>query len=255
VTAAWALAALGALLLPAALAAQTGPFGADGAKAYQMARSAGDDAQAAQQEGTTAYQSLKELAPPAREGEPLRRLQDDGAAAHEALTGYRKRAMESSGEALSLLAELTRGAATTSGSATDQARREVYEQKALLAAHEAGVMAARARTEAERLRAILAEARGVVASVPSPGRAPASRPEPPPRTGQDVEVPNLIGARLDGALRDLQTAGLRLGTTAGPRDGFIVKQTPAAGTRLPRQGAVSVTLSATAAGSTVITPR
>ena len=43
--------------------------------------------------------------------------------------------------------------------APDLVRRETLEQHALLAAHEAAVMAARTWTEAERLRAILAEAR------------------------------------------------------------------------------------------------
>ena len=69
----------------------------------------------------------------------------------------------------------------------------------------------------------------------------------------DAIVPNLIGARLDAAVRDLETAGLRLGPVAGPRDGYIVKQVPEAGGAAPRQSAVSVTLSATAA--TIAPPR
>ena len=60
-------------------------------------------------------------------------------------------------------------------------------------------------------------------------------------------MPNLIGARLDAAVRDLEAAGLRLGPVSGPRDGYIVKQSPDAGGGVPRQSAVGVTLSATAA--------
>jgi beta-lactam-binding protein with PASTA domain len=72
------------------------------------------------------------------------------------------------------------------------------------------------------------------------------------RPGETV-VPNLIGARLDAAVGDLQAAGLRLGATTGPRDGFVVTQSPEAGATTPRQTAVSVTLSATAA--TIAPPR
>ena len=68
-------------------------------------------------------------------------------------------------------------------------------------------------------------------------------------------MPNLVGARLDAAAQELAAAGLRLGPTAGPREGFVVKQTPPAGARVPRQAAVSLTLSATAAGVTVLPPR
>ncbi|MGH7322162.1 MAG: PASTA domain-containing protein, partial [Candidatus Rokuibacteriota bacterium] len=63
-------------------------------------------------------------------------------------------------------------------------------------------------------------------------------------------VPNLVGARLDAATRDLAAVGLRLGATAGPGEGFVVKQVPEAGTPVPRETAVSVTLSATAASVT-----
>jgi beta-lactam-binding protein with PASTA domain len=69
----------------------------------------------------------------------------------------------------------------------------------------------------------------------------------------ETAVPNLIGARLEAAVGDLVAAGLRLGATTGPREGFVVKQSPEAGAIAPRQTAVSLTLSATAA--TIAPPR
>ena len=126
-------------------------------------------------------------------------------------------------------------------------------------------MAARTRSEAERLRAILAEARLATVEGGGAGRGARNASGAPVGRGSgetttpdssrrgDAVVPNLIGARLDAAVRDLETAGLRLGPVAGPRDGYIVKQVPEAGGGAPRQSAVSVTLSATAA--TIAPPR
>src|SRR6185436_19417720 len=62
----------------------------------------------------------------------------------------------SSTDALRLLADVSKLPIVP---APDLVRRDTLEQHALLAAHEAAVMGARTRTEAERLRAILAEAR------------------------------------------------------------------------------------------------
>ena len=145
--------------------------------------------------------------------------------------------------------------------APDLVRRDTLEQHALLAAHEAAVMAARTRTEAERLRAILAEARlakadggGSVrgANAAAPGPASADQAAPGARRGPAL-VPNLIGARLETAVRELEAAGLRLGAVAGPRDGYIVNQSPEAGGSAAPQSGVSVTLSGTAA--TIAPPR
>jgi hypothetical protein len=116
-------------------------------------------------------------------------------------------------------------------------------------------MAARARAEAERLRAILAETRlataeggtaGRLARTPAASRGGGEGASRDPRAGE-VVVPNVIGTRLELAVRDLEAAGLKLGPVAGPRDGHVVKQSPEGGTAVPRQSAVSVTLSATAA--------
>ena len=60
--------------------------------------------------------------------------------------------------------------------APDLVRRDTLEQHALLAAHEAAVMAARARAEAERLRAILAEAKLATAEGGGAGRAARAAP-------------------------------------------------------------------------------
>ncbi len=227
-------------------------LGADGAKAYDMARAADDAAVAAHDEGTAFLKQLRALDAAGREAEPLKALLDEAAGASQALAGYRKLAQASAGEALQLLLDLTRAATP------DPIRREVVEQRALLGAHEAALMAARARTEAERLRALLAEARALGAAGAA-GAGGAARPAGPPAAaaapGREIEVPNLVGARLDAAVRDLAALGLRLGPTTGPRDGFVVKQTPTAGARVPRQAAVGVTLSATAAGVTSPPPR
>src|SRR5262249_36543434 len=167
-------------------------------------------------------------------------LREEAGRAAEALAGYRKLAQAGAGEAFKLLTDVVKIPAS------DTVRREVLEQRALLAAHEAAVMAARARAEAERLRALAAEARALTAATPAPAPSPAATPTP----GREVEVPNLVGARLDAATRDLTALGLRLGGVTGPREGFIVKQVPAAGSRVARQAVISVTLSATAAGVT-----
>jgi hypothetical protein len=120
-------------------------------------------------------------------------------------------------------------------------------------------MSARTRAETERLRAILAEARLTTIEGGTAARGARSAPAAPgspevPAAGWrrgDVVVPNLIGARLDAAVRDLEAAGLRLGPVTGPREGFIVKQSPDPGGGVLRHSAVSVTLSGTAA---TITP-
>jgi hypothetical protein len=111
------------------------------------------------------------------------------------------------------------------------------------------VRRARARAEAERLRALAAEARVALAA----GRA--ARATPPVAEGRrapqagEVLVPNLVGARLAAATQDLAAAGLRLGATTGPADGYVIKQDPEAGAAAPRATPVAVTLSATAAGA------
>jgi PASTA domain-containing protein len=254
----------GFLLAGLALALAASPLWAApltdaGRRAFDTARNADDGAAAALEEGEKTVALIKALVPE-RETAPaaLKPFLDDGEAAHQALGGYRRLAQASSTDALRLLADVTK---LPSVPATDLVRRDTLEQHALLAAHEASVMAARARAETERLRAILAEAR--LAMVEGGGGARGGRGATAGRGGGDSSpdsvrrgesvVPNLIGARLDGAIRDLEAAGLRLGPVTGPRDGYIVKQSPEAGGGATRQSAVSVTLSATAA--TIAPPR
>lgn len=254
------LLALGVTRLAAA------PLTEAGRRAYEAAQKADDEAAAASEEGGKALALIKGLAPE-REAVPpvLKPFLDEGDAAQQALDGYRKLAQGSSTDALAMLADVSKMPTVPT---PDLVRRDTLEQHALLAAHEASVMAARARAEAERLRAILAEARlamveggqgGVrgVRTAPASGGSGAAGATPgsSPRRG-DAIVPNLIGARLDAAVRDLEAAGLRLGPVTGPRDGFIVNQSPDAGDGAPRQSTVSVTLSATAAtvGPTPTTP-
>jgi hypothetical protein len=238
------------------------PLTETGRRAYETARSADDGAAAALEEGERTVALIKALAPEREAASPaLKPFLAEGEAAHQALGGYRRLAQASSTDALRLLADVTKLPVVP---APDLVRRDTLEQHALLAAHEAAVMSARTRAEAERLRAILAEARlatveggAAVRGARSASGAPAGQgsgetmPDGPRRG--DAVVPNLIGARLDAAVRDLETAGLRLGPVAGPRDGYIVKQEPEAGGGAPRQSAVSVTLSATAA--TIAPPR
>jgi hypothetical protein len=246
--------ALGLVLAGPAVA----QLGANGAKAYDMAHAADDAARAAQEEGQEALKQLQELKPGSRDAEPLRLLQEQGAAAGEALGGFRQQTRASVDETMALLAELMR-----LGSGAEPSRRQQAEQRALLSGYEAAVMAARARSQAERLRALHAEARALLAGggpgtpPASPVRAPHATPEVPPAgaSASDVLVPNVVGARLDFATRELEAAGLRLGPTTGPRDGFVVKQTPAPGTVAPRQTGVSLILSATAASATDLPPR
>jgi hypothetical protein len=211
-------------------------MGEEGTRALGLARNADDGATEAEAEGTTAAKQLDAILAVVKETDELKARREDAAAALRALTGYRRLAQESASEVYRLLGELGKG------KAPEPARREVVEQAALLAAHEAALMAARARTEAERLRAMVAETRVLLATKEATGRAAA-----PPLAAGQVEVPNLVGARLDGATHDLQAAGLRLGTVAGPREGFVVKQDPPAGARVARQASVGLTLSATAA--------
>jgi len=228
------------------------PLTETGRRAYETARTADDGATAALEEGEKTAGRIKALAPerePASEA--LKPFLDEGEAARQALTSYRRLAQASATDAVRLLGDVSKLPVVP---APDLVRRDTLEQHALLAAHEAAVMAARARAEAERLRAILAEARlateGGSAGRGSRGAATSrgsgeSAPDGP-RAGEAL-VPNLIGARLDAAMRDLEAAGLKLGAVAGPREGHVVKQTPEGGVAVPRQSAVSLTLSGTAA--------
>jgi PASTA domain-containing protein len=246
--------AVAVLAVAAPLHAQFGP---NGVKAYDMARAADDAARLAHDEGGETLGQLQALKPSPRNPEGLKVLVDQAQAAAEALDAFRKLTQDSADRVIEQLAELPR-------TRPDPARREQVEQRALLDAYEAAVMSARARSQAERLRALLAEARVVLAGTPSSGtvdRAPAAGARPaapsaasPAPAGNEVDVPNVVGARLDEATRDLTTAGLRIGATTGPREGFIVKQTPAAGTRVARQSAVTLTLSTTAVGVTPLPP-
>lgn len=241
---AWVAGLAVAALLAGAAAPAGGQTGEEGTRALGLAHSADDGAAEAETEGTAAVKQIEALVAGARETDELRARREDAAGALRALSGYRRLAQDSSGEVYRLLAGLAKGPAP------EAARREVVEQAALLAAHEAALMAARARTEAERLRAMVAETRVLLAA-----REAAARAAGPPVPAGQVEVPNLVGARLDGATRDLQAAGLRLGAVAGPREGFVVKQEPPGGARVARQAAVGVTLSATAAGVAPAAPR
>jgi len=257
-TASALLAGLAVVVVPFVAGAAGPSLSIAGAKAFEMARTADDGAAAATDEGESTLTQLKALTASGRDAESLKAVLEEATAAHQTLVGYRKQTQASAGEALQFLSETTRLAAATP---PDPVRREALEQRALLAAHEAAVMAARARAEAERLRALLAEGRAVLVTgrraeprgpaVPAPA-APA--PATAEGSGRDAFVPNLVGARLEAAVRDLEAAGLRLGGTTGPREGFVVKQVPDAGTRVPRQATVSVTLSATAATTTVPSP-
>jgi len=235
------------------------PLTETGRRAYETARSADDGAAAALEEGEKAVGLLKALVPE-REEVPatLKPYLEQGEAAQQALVSYRRLTQASSTDALRLLADVSKLPVVP---APDLVRRETLEQHALLAAHEAAVMAARTRTEAERLRAILAEARLAMADGGgtvrgSKGAATGSAsPAPTPSNARrgPALVPNLIGARLDAAVRELEAAGLRLGPVTGPRDGYIVNQSPEAGGSAAPQSGVSVTLSATAA--TITPPR
>jgi hypothetical protein len=238
----------------ATVPAPAAPLTDTGRKAYDTARAAEDRVNAALEEGEKTAERIKALAPE-RDPVPeaLKPLLGESEAASQALASYRRLALTSATDALRLLADVTKLPNVPAG---DLVRRATLEQHALLAAHEAAVMAARARTETERLRAILAEARlataegrsaGRVARAPAPSRGGAEGPPPAePRPG-DAVVPNLIGTRLEAAVRDLEAAGLKLGPVVGPRDGHVVKQSPEGGAAVARQSAVSLTLSATAA--------
>jgi hypothetical protein len=230
-----AVAVVTGLALAGPAAAQ---LGVNGAKAYDMAHAADDAARVAQEEGQEALKQLQDLKAGSRDADALK-------------------TQASTDETMALLAELMR-----LGSSVEASRRQQAEQRALLSAYEAAVMAARARSQAERLRALHAEGRALLGggspgAPPAGARAPRAKPEAP-ATGagaNDVLVPNVVGARLDSATRDLEAAGLRLGPTTGPRDGFVVKQTPPPGAVAPRQTGVSLTLSATAASVTDLPPR
>jgi len=256
-----------------------------GTRAFDMARAADDRAAEALEEGESALARITDQAGGERAPESLKPILAEAQAAHEALVGYRRQAQSSATETLQALAQAAR---LTTQAKPDPVRRDALEQQALLSAHEGAVVAARARAEAERLRALVAETRAILAGAGGdpatgrgPGRAAAGRPvtaapTSPPAPGssggadgsgreaadsvvggsagaravEGLEVPNLVGARLDAASRDLAAAGLRLGGSTGPRGGFVVKQAPEAGARVAPRTAVSVTLSATAATST-----
>ena len=83
----------------------------------------------------------------------------------------------------------------------DLVRRDTLEQHALLAAHEAAVMAARTRTEAERLRAILAEAR--LATAEGGGAIRGARGGPPGSPARAAR-PRRRAARVE-AMRSYRT--------------------------------------------------
>ncbi len=229
------------------------PLTETGRRAYEAARTAEDGVNAAFEEGEKTAGRIKALAPE-RDPVPeaLKPFLGEGEAATQALASYRRLALASATDALRLLADVSK---LPNAPAPDVVRRDTLEQHALLAAHEAAVMAARARAETERLRAILAEARLATAEGGSPGRgsrAPAAgrgsgESAPAEARGGEAIVPNLIGTRLEAAVRDLAAAGLRLGPVTGPREGHVVKQNPDSGTAVARQSAVSLTLSATAA--------
>ena len=231
------------------------PLTEAGRRAYETAQKADDEAAAALEEGSKTLALIKTLVSE-RDEVPLalKPLLDEGDAARQALDGYRKLAQGSSTDALALLGEVSKMPTVPT---PDVVRRDTLEQHALLAAHEASVMSARARAEAERLRAILAEARLATVKGESSARGAGGTPAADgggraamTSTGSArgaAVVPNLVGARLEAAVRDLEAAGLRLGPVTGPRDGFIVKQSPDAGEGAARQSVVSVTLSGTAA--------
>jgi hypothetical protein len=233
------------------------PLTETGRRAHDTARKADDEAVAAFEEGEKTLALIKALVPEREVVPPtLKPFMDEADAARQALDGYRRLTQASSTDALRLLADVSKMPTVP---APDLVRRDTLEQHALLAAHEASVMSARTRAETERLRAILAEARLTTVEGGTTVRGARSAPAAPgspevPAAGSrrgDVVVPNLIGARLDAAVRDLEAAGLRLGPVTGPREGFIVKQSPDPGGGVLRQSAVSVTLSGTAA---TITP-
>lgn len=250
----------GAALVAATVPAPAAPLTEAGRQAYETAREADEASRLALEEGEKLSTRLKGL-PPEREPVPesLKPFLDEGEAARQALATYRRLAQGSATEALRLLADVAKLPVVP---APDLVRRDTLQQHAMLAAREASVMAARARTESERIRAVLAEARLATApgaaspsgrSARAAARRPGSDPAPGDERPGETSVPNLIGARLDAAVRDLEAAGLRLGVVTGPRDGFIVKQSPDAGAGAPTRSAVAVTLSGTAA--TVSPPR
>ena len=123
---------------------QAAPLTETGRRAYETARNADDGAAAALEEGEKTVALIKALAPEREEASPaLKPFLDEGEAAHQALGGYRRLAQASSTDALRLLADVTKLPVVP---APDLVRRDTLEQHALLAAHEAAVMAARTRS-------------------------------------------------------------------------------------------------------------
>lgn len=243
-----AVAGVVMLLAGPAGAQPRGTLSSEATRAYDLARSADETAGQAQEEAERSLKEVQKLVDPERAPAALREAREAAEAAGQAVTGYRRQAQAAATEALQLLAEATRLQASPK---PDPLRRGVLEQRALLTAYEAQVMAARARADAERIRAILAETRAAQGvGAPAGGSARTAPVAPAPAVALasgGIEVPNLIGARLDAATRDLQAAGLRLGGVEGPREGFVVKQAPEAGMRAARDATVSVTLSGSAA--------
>ena len=179
------LALVGLASLIGAAPLEAAPLTETGRRAFEAARVADDAATAAVDEGEKTAGRIKALAPEREQvPEALKPFLEESEAARQALLSYRRLCQASSTDALRLLADVAKLPVSP---APDLVRRDTLEQHALLAAHEATVMAARARVETERLRAILAEARlatGDGASAGRGGRGPAagrrSRHEAPP---------------------------------------------------------------------------
>ena len=225
--------------------AQRPGVGPTGARAYDAAQAAASAAATAADETARLLVQLRAQLGPGPHVGARRDLEEEAVATERALHGYRRLAQAGLDEVVRLLVESPRG-----GEATDRARRQTTEDRALLAGREAEVMAARARTEAERMRALVAEARLLLATDGGARSGPVKPlAAPEPEAGSGV-VPNVVGARLEAASRDLGDAGLRLGAVTGPREGFVIRQTPEAGLRLTRGAPVALVLSSTAASTT-----
>jgi hypothetical protein len=88
------------------------------------------------------------------------------------------------------------------------------------------------------------------APAPQPQPPPAPPAPPPPRTGQTARcvVPRVVGRNLRNARRLIVRSGCRLGRvrraySTRVAKGLVLRQSPAAGRRLRRDTAVSVTIS------------
>jgi hypothetical protein len=82
---------------------------------------------------------------------------------------------------------------------------------------------------------------------PVVGSIPPVTPQPPPARSRQCRVPGVTGMRLTNARRRILRAGCRLGTVrrihSPRRAGFVIRQTPRAGTRLRAGGRVNVRVS------------